>query len=42
MRTIKTFAECLADEFILASKNDNGSGAIRKKEEIEKNALANR
>lgn len=42
MRTIKTFAECLADEFILASKNDSGSGAIRKKEEIEKNALANR
>jgi ribosomal protein S7 len=42
MRTIKTYAECLADEFMLAGKADSASGAIKKKEEIEKNAQANR
>jgi small subunit ribosomal protein S5e len=42
LRTIKTVAECLAEELILASKNDKNSGAIRKKEEVEKNAKANR
>jgi small subunit ribosomal protein S5e len=43
MRTIKTIAECLAEELTLAHKNDrNASGSIKKKEEVEKNAKANR
>ena len=43
LRTIKTIAECLAEELMLAAKNDrNGSGSIKKKEEVEKNAKANR
>lgn len=42
MRTIKSYAECLADEFIAASNADSASGAVKKREEIEKNAKANR
>jgi small subunit ribosomal protein S5e len=42
LRTIKTIAECLADELMAASKGDQSSGAIKKKEEVEKNAKANR
>lgn len=42
LRTIKTVAECLADELMAASKGDQSSGAIKKKEEVEKNAKANR
>lgn len=42
MRSIKTMAECLADEILLASKADPASGALVKKTEIEKNAKSNR
>lgn len=42
LRTIKTISECLADELMAAAKGDASSGAMRKKEEIEKNAKANR
>merc|ERR1711881_552079 len=42
MRTIKTIAECLADEFMAAAKGSPNCAAIKKKEEIEKNAKANR
>jgi len=43
LRTIKTISECLAEELILAGKNDkNASGSVKKKEEVEKNAKANR
>uniref|UniRef100_A0A6A7G1S9 Ribosomal protein S5 n=1 Tax=Hirondellea gigas TaxID=1518452 RepID=A0A6A7G1S9_9CRUS len=42
-RNIKTIAECLADEIIAASNNDNQkSSAIKKKDEIERVAKANR
>ena len=43
LRTIKTISECLAEELILASKNDKTSSAsIKKKEEVEKQAKASR
>lgn len=42
LRTIKTISECLADELMAAAKGDTSSGAMRKKEEVEKNAKANR
>ena len=42
-RTIKTIAECLADELIAASANDSQkSYAIRKKDELERVAKTNR
>eukprot|EP00695_Tsukubamonas_globosa_P001643 TRINITY_DN26_c0_g1_i1.p2 TRINITY_DN26_c0_g1~~TRINITY_DN26_c0_g1_i1.p2 ORF type:complete len:213 (+),score=133.80 TRINITY_DN26_c0_g1_i1:63-641(+) len=41
-RNIKTVAECLADEIINASKNSSNSFAIKKKDEIERVAKANR
>merc|ERR1712159_571837 len=42
MRTVKTIAECLSDEFMAAAKGSPNCSAIKKKEEIEKNAKANR
>lgn len=42
LRTIKTVSECLADELMAAAKGDQASGALKKKEEVEKNAKANR
>jgi small subunit ribosomal protein S5e len=41
-RTIKTMSECLADEIINASKGSSNSYAIKKKDEIERVAKANR
>lgn len=41
-RNIKTIAECLADELINASKGSSNSYAIKKKDEIERVAKANR
>jgi len=41
-RTIKTLAECLADELVNASKGSSNSYAIKKKDEIERVAKANR
>eukprot|EP00992_Anisonema_acinus_P014724 TRINITY_DN9427_c0_g1_i1.p2 TRINITY_DN9427_c0_g1~~TRINITY_DN9427_c0_g1_i1.p2 ORF type:complete len:197 (+),score=41.66 TRINITY_DN9427_c0_g1_i1:65-655(+) len=41
-RTIKTFPECLADEIINAAKGSSNSYAIKKKDEIERVAKANR
>jgi|UniRef100_M4BD94 small subunit ribosomal protein S5e len=41
-RNVKTIAECLADELINASKGSSNSYAIKKKDEIERVAKANR
>ncbi|KAF7149391.1 hypothetical protein RHSIM_Rhsim03G0001900 [Rhododendron simsii] len=41
-RNIKTVAECLADELINAAKGSSNSYAIKKKDEIERVAKANR
>jgi len=41
-RNIKTVAECLADEIINAAKGSSNSYAIKKKDEIERVAKANR
>merc|ERR1712007_73513 len=41
-RNIKTVAECLAEEFINAAKGSSNSYAIKKKDEIERVAKANR
>lgn len=41
-RNVKTIAECLADEIINASKGSSNSFAIKKKDEIERVAKANR
>merc|ERR1712151_418216 len=41
-RNIKTIAECLADELINASKGSSNSYAIKKKDELERIAKANR
>merc|ERR1712220_15276 len=41
-RNIKTIAECLAEEFINAAKGSSNSYAIKKKDEIERVAKANR
>jgi len=41
-RNIKSIAECLADEIINASKGSSNSYAIKKKDEIERVAKANR
>lgn len=41
-RNLKTIAECLADELINAAKGSSNSYAIKKKDEIERVAKANR
>jgi small subunit ribosomal protein S5e len=41
-RNVKTISECLADELINASKGSSNSYAIKKKDEIERVAKANR
>ena len=41
-RTIKSVAECLADELVNAAKGSSNSYAIKKKDEIERVAKANR
>jgi small subunit ribosomal protein S5e len=41
-RNIKTIAECLADELINAAKGSSNSFAVRKKDELERIAKANR
>ena len=41
-RNIKSIAECLADELINAAKGSSNSYAIKKKDEIERVAKANR
>merc|ERR1719343_627413 len=41
-RNMKTIAECLADELINAAKGSSNSYAIKKKDEIERVAKANR
>merc|ERR1712124_163625 len=42
MRTIKHMSEILADEIMAAAKQSPNCSALKKKEEIEKNAKANR
>ena len=41
-RNVKTIAECLADELINAAKGSSNSYAIKKKNELERVAKANR
>ena len=41
-RNIKTVAECLADELVNCAKGSSNSYAIKKKDEIERVAKANR
>ena len=41
-RSVKTIAECLADELINAAKGSSNSYAIKKKDEVERVAKANR
>ena len=41
-RNIKSLPECLADEIMLCSQNNNQSYAIKKKIEIERVAASNR
>lgn len=41
-RNIKTISECLADEIINAARGSSNSYAIKKKDEIERVAKANR
>jgi len=41
-RNVKTIAECLADELMNAAKGSSNSYAIKKKDEIERVAKANR
>lgn len=41
-RNVKTIAECLADEVINAARGSSNSYAIKKKDEIERVAKANR
>mmetsp|Transcript_44748 Transcript_44748/g.69781 ORF Transcript_44748/g.69781 Transcript_44748/m.69781 type:complete len:130 (-) Transcript_44748:46-435(-) len=41
-RNIKSIAECLADEIMNAAKESSNSYAIKKKDEIERVAKANR
>lgn len=41
-RNVKTVAECLADEIINASKGSSNAYSIKKKDEIERVAKANR
>ena len=41
-RSVKSVAECLADELVNASKGSSNSYSIRKKDEVERVAKANR
>ena len=41
-RNLKSISECLADEIVNAAKNSSNSYAIKKKDEIERVAKANR
>ena len=41
-RNIKTMSECLADELVNAAKGSSNSYAIKKKDELERVAKANR
>ena len=41
-RERKTIAECLADEIINAARGSSNSYAIKKKDEVERVAKANR
>ncbi len=41
-RNLKTFPECLADELVNAAKGSSNSYAIKKKDEVERVAKANR
>ncbi|KAI3715861.1 hypothetical protein L6452_22849 [Arctium lappa] len=41
-RNVKTIVECLVDELINAAKGSSNSYAIKKKDEIERVAKANR
>lgn len=41
-RNLKTMAECLADEIMNCAKESSNSYAIKKKDEIERVAKANR
>ncbi len=41
-RNVKTISECLADELMNAAKGSSNSYAIKKKDEIERVAKANR
>ena len=41
-KNTKSIAECLADEIMNAAKLSNNSFAVKKKDEVEKNAKANR
>ena len=41
-RNVKTFSECLSDELINAARGSSNSYAIKKKDEIERVARANR
>lgn len=41
-KNTKNIAECLADEIMQAAKNNPNSSSIKKKDEIERNAKANR
>ena len=41
-RNMKTISECLADELINAAKGSSNSYAIKKKDEVERVAKANR
>jgi len=41
-RNIKSVSECLADEFINASKGSTNSFALKKKDEVERVAIGNR
>jgi small subunit ribosomal protein S5e len=41
-RTVKTLAECLADEIVNGAKGSSNSYAIKKKDELERVAKANR
>lgn len=41
-RNVKTIAECLADEIVNAARGSSNSYAVKKKDEIERVAKANR
>ena len=41
-RNLKTMPECLADELVNAAKGSSNSYAIKKKDEVERVAKANR
>lgn len=41
-RKVKSMAECLADEIMKASKDDQNSYAVKKRGEVERMAMSNR